>query len=153
MRDNLVVTSSSSPIPEWRVHHFAVSTPDLEATAAWYRDTLGFEDDFGYEVPAAGMRAVFLRGPSFRLEIFTLEDVKPQAEDETRFDRYLGVQGLKHIALGVEDLDAATAWLRGRDADFAVEPREVPDSGGERFAFIQGPDGVLIEFYEARHHP
>jgi methylmalonyl-CoA/ethylmalonyl-CoA epimerase len=145
--------STDSKMPDWRMHHFAVSTPDLDETAAWYRDHLGFEDDFAYEVPDMGLRAVFLRGPSFRLEIFALEDVAAQPEDEARFDRYLGIQGLKHIALGVEDLEAARAWLEARGVSFLADPAQVPSSGGERWAFIQAPDGVLIEIFEPHHQP
>jgi methylmalonyl-CoA/ethylmalonyl-CoA epimerase len=145
--------STHSEVPNWRMHHFAVSTPNLDETAGWYRDHLGFEDDFAYEVPDMGLRALFLRGPDFRLEIFALEQVSAQPEDEARFDRYLGVQGLKHIALGVEDLDAARIWLETRGVTFVNDTADVPASGGERFAFIEAPDGVLLEIYEPHHQP
>ena len=54
--------------------------------------------------------------------------------------------GLEHIGLGVDDLDAACAMLRGRGADIAIGPTTA--GPGIRLAFIRGPEGVMVELLE-----
>jgi len=55
-------------------------------------------------------------------------------------------RGLEHIGLGVSDLDAAAADLRGRGVRFVSEPKE--SRPGVRIASIEGPDGVPVELIE-----
>jgi catechol 2,3-dioxygenase-like lactoylglutathione lyase family enzyme len=131
-----------------RLHHFATSVENLDRTATWYREKLGFRDEYRYEVAELGMRAAFLVLGEVRLELFQMADSRPAPEDELRFDRYLGVRGLKHVALAVDDLDGARAELEAAGVEFTTEPMEVPDSGGARFCFLADPDGVLIELFE-----
>jgi catechol 2,3-dioxygenase-like lactoylglutathione lyase family enzyme len=47
-----------------------------------------------------------------------------------------------HVALGVEDLDAACAALRDEGVDLLVEPRDYPWG---RSAYLRDPDGRLVE--------
>jgi methylmalonyl-CoA epimerase len=133
-----------------RLHHFATSVENLDRTAAWYREKLGFAEEYRYEVAEIGMQAAFLVLGEVRLELFEMAESRPAPEDELRFDRYLGVRGLKHVALAVDDLDAARAELERAGVEFVTEPLEVPGSGGERFCFLADPDGVLIELFEPR---
>lgn len=57
--------------------------------------------------------------------------------------------GLEHIGLAVADLGAAIAHLRAAGAEVAVGPLE---AGGLRFAFIRGPEGVMVELLERAEH-
>jgi catechol 2,3-dioxygenase-like lactoylglutathione lyase family enzyme len=131
-----------------RLHHFAISAADLEATVAWYRDKLDFKEEYRYAISQMGMRAAFLSLEDFRLEIFGKDGSQPAPEPERDFARYLDVQGLKHIAFAVDDLDATRAELEQRGVQFITPEREVPDSGGERWCFFSDPDGVLLELYQ-----
>ena len=54
--------------------------------------------------------------------------------------------GLDHFGLRVDDLEAATAELKSRGAEFVVEPWS-PYSG-LKIAFVRGPDGVRVELVE-----
>jgi catechol 2,3-dioxygenase-like lactoylglutathione lyase family enzyme len=47
-----------------------------------------------------------------------------------------------HVALGVEDLDAACAELRAHGVTLLVEPRDYPWG---RSAYLRDPDGRLVE--------
>ncbi len=48
-----------------------------------------------------------------------------------------------HIGFKVADLDAAAAELKGKGAEFLMEPIEI--APGVKIAFVIGPDGVMIE--------
>src|ERR1044072_3530793 len=106
-----------------RLHHFATSAADLDATVAWYRDKLGFSEEFRYSVPDVGLRAAFLSLEGFRLEIFGKDDSQPAPERERDFARYLDGQGLKHVALAVDDLDATRAELEQHGVQFITPAR------------------------------
>jgi catechol 2,3-dioxygenase-like lactoylglutathione lyase family enzyme len=56
--------------------------------------------------------------------------------------------GVNHVGLEVADIDAVGATLRDRGVDIVLEPGEVPNSGGERYAFIRDNIGALIELYQ-----
>ena len=132
-----------------RIHHFAVSVADLDATATWYRDKLGFSEDYRYGVPAMGLEAAFLVLGDVRLEIFQMSRSRPAGEDEQALERYLGVRGLKHIAFAVDDVHAARPGHARRGVPFVNDVMDVPNSGGERFCFFTDPDGVLVELFQA----
>ncbi|MCJ2011079.1 VOC family protein [Methylobacterium sp. J-076] len=56
--------------------------------------------------------------------------------------------GVEHIGLAVEDIEAALAELSGRGVKVRVG---ITDRGaGVRIAFLEGPDGALIEILERR---
>jgi catechol 2,3-dioxygenase-like lactoylglutathione lyase family enzyme len=138
-----------------RLHHFATSVADLEATVRWYATTLGFREEHRYEIPG-GVQVAFLVLDDVRLEVFEVGGSRAPDPDELALERHLGVRGLRHVALAVDDLDGARAELEDRGVPFLTEPGEVPSSGGERYCFFADPDGVLIELYEpvaAREHP
>ena len=54
--------------------------------------------------------------------------------------------GLEHIGLTVTDIDGITAELKGKGADFTMEPNTVRP--GVRIAFLRGPEGVLVELIQ-----
>ena len=54
--------------------------------------------------------------------------------------------GLDHFGLRVGNLEEAVAELKSRGAEFAVEPRTLPN--GVKIAFVRGPNDVRIELLE-----
>ena len=131
-----------------RLHHFGISVADLEETVEWYREKLGFEPLYHYELPDFGMRVAFLARDGFRIEVFEVGGSSPLPDHARETSTDLGIQGLKHVAFAVGNLDEAMAELGGRGVAFATGALEVPDSGGERFAFFRDNNGILIELYE-----
>ena len=136
-----------------RLHHFAISVANLETTADWYREKLGFREEYRYAIKEMGLQAVFLVLEDFRLEIFEMSESRAASAEERAFDRYLTVRGLKHVALAVDDLEATRAELVERGVQFVTDAMDVPASGGERFCFFTDPNGVLVELFQpvARH--
>ena len=55
-------------------------------------------------------------------------------------------QGLDHFGLKVTGIDAIVAELKGKGAEFTMEPTTIRP--GVRIAFLRGPEGVSIELLE-----
>ena len=55
-------------------------------------------------------------------------------------------QGLDHIGLTVSGIDAVTADLKAKGAEFTMEPTTIRP--GTRIAFLRGPQGVSIELVD-----
>lgn len=134
------------PIALTALHHVGATVSDLDASIAWYGETLGFELLSSYGWP--GLRAAFIGRGDIRIELFQNDAAAPMADDRRRPDANLRLGGIGHLALGVADLDAAVADLRGRRVEIVAPPREVPDGSGSRFAFIHDNEGMLVELFE-----
>jgi methylmalonyl-CoA/ethylmalonyl-CoA epimerase len=125
--------------------HVAIVVRDLDAAIRLYRDTLGLELTQVEEVPEQQViTAIFGRGMG-RVEL-----ICPTTADSgvARFLEKRG-EGLHHICLEVEDLEAALGALRAAGAPLVDEaPR--PGAGGARVAFVhpRGARGVLTELRE-----
>ena len=127
-----------------RVDHIAIVVEDLDAALATYRDAMGIALDHVAEIPEQGVKAAFL--PVGDSEIELLEPISP----ESGIGRYLAKrgEGLHHICLEVDDIEAALAELKARGVALIDE---APKQGAHgRIAFIhpKGAHGVLIELVE-----
>ena len=121
-------------------HHIGLTVPDLAASRAFFRDTLGFEQ-VG-EVP--DYPAVFVTDGTTMITLW-------QAADPAKavpFDRR-NVIGLHHLALRVDGgdaLDALHAKLAATDG-VAVEFAPEPLGGGPtRHMMCAIPGGIRVEF-------
>ncbi len=122
--------------------HVAIAVQDLDRAIELYRDTFGLELSEVEEVPEQQVRtAIFGRG-SGRIEL-----ICPTSKDSgvARFLEKRG-EGLHHICLEVEDLDAAMEELKKRGANL-IDESPKPGAGGARVAFLhpKGTRGVLTE--------
>jgi catechol 2,3-dioxygenase-like lactoylglutathione lyase family enzyme len=122
------------------LHHVTLICADLEATTAFYRDTLGLtlvreaanDDDpgarhfwFGDAAGTPGTLITFLEYP---------------AMDEG----VVGRGSTHHVAFGVgsgEELAAWRDWLASR----GVSCTEVLERGGLRSIYLRDPDGHILE--------
>ena len=123
--------------------HVSIRTGDMERSINFY------EGYFGMKLlnrrPIAQNRAeiAFLEseGVPFRLELTWFHDQKKfsQAEYEDRvFD---------HLAFTVTGMDGLLATMRHDGVNITDEPYSL-GPGGSRIAFIEDPDGTLIELIE-----
>jgi glyoxylase I family protein len=80
------------------IHRFGLTVRDVDASAAWYQDVLGFRRAGEFKAPDETRRKVFLRhdGPQARLGTTQHRDGSKDAFDETR-------AGLDHLAHTVAD--------------------------------------------------
>jgi methylmalonyl-CoA/ethylmalonyl-CoA epimerase len=122
--------------------HVAIAVKDLPRAIAVYRDALGLDLAEEEEVAEQQVRtAIFGRGMG-RIEL-----ICPTTEDSgvARFLNKRG-EGLHHICIEVEDIDASLAQLKAQGAPL-IDDSPKPGAGGARVAFIhpRGTGGVLIE--------
>jgi len=122
--------------------HVAIVVRDLEESIRLWRDALGLELEAVEEVPEQQVRtAIFGKG------LGRVELISPTTPDSgvAKFLEKRG-EGLHHVCIEVEDIEAAMASLRQAGAPLIdAEPR--PGAGGARVAFVhpKGMRGVLTE--------
>lgn len=122
--------------------HVAIAVKDLDSAIELYRRAFGLELAEIEEVPEQQVRtAIFGRGMG-RIEL-----ICPTSQD-TGVARFLDKrgEGLHHICLEVDDIDAAIAELKRRGAPL-IDESPKPGAGGARVAFVhpKGTRGVLTE--------
>ncbi|HZU25788.1 MAG TPA: VOC family protein [Bryobacteraceae bacterium] len=117
------------------LEHTAIASPDPKRLAQWYVDTLGFRINYEYD------GNYFVRAPDGNmLEIIPSEGV-PAAPG-------MKEPGLRHLAVAVNDFDAAYALLRERGVKFRTEPYE---NQGNRLVFFHDGDGNLLHLIQRRN--
>ncbi len=122
--------------------HVGIAVSDLQASLAFFRDVLGLEVESSEEVVAQQVRATFLSTGRSTLEM--LEATAP-ASAIAKFIEKRG-PGLHHIALRVDDIDAALEHLT-RCGVRLIDERARPGAEGAMVAFIHpsAARGVLVE--------
>jgi methylmalonyl-CoA epimerase len=122
--------------------HVGIAVSDLQASLAFFRDVLGLHVEASEEIASQRVRATFLdTGQS------TLEMLEATAADSpiARFIERRGT-GMHHVALRVDDIEAALAHLRSRGVRL-IDDKPRPGAEGALVAFIHpsAAHGVLVE--------
>jgi lactoylglutathione lyase len=118
--------------------HIHLRSPNPEATAAYY------ERMFGAEV----IRTMQQGKPRIDLKlgganVFIIEVLPDGKTNPAPRSPY---EGLDHFGLSVSGIDALAAELKGKGAEFTMEPTTIRP--GTRICFLRGPEGVSIELLE-----
>ncbi|WP_338889062.1 VOC family protein [Rhodococcus sovatensis] len=140
-----------------RVHHAGVTVSDLDTSAEFYQDLLGGSRFGPYErsgpridavtgYVGAVVRQVFLTAADGSTMVELLQYVGGSA-DVLEPDN--GTVGAVHIALTVDDLDAALARARERGYVALSDPIPAsPPMTGCRVVYMLDPDRVRVELVE-----
>jgi catechol 2,3-dioxygenase-like lactoylglutathione lyase family enzyme len=128
------------------IHHVGVVVESIEASTAWYVDKLGFERLHTFGWP--GVQVAFIGRGELRIELFQNEQALPMAEERRRGKTNLRIGGINHFAIEVADLNATISELRAKGVEVVSPPKEVPGSGGSRFAFIHDNEQMLVELFQ-----
>ena len=130
--------------------HVAIAVKDLDAAIAIYRDALGLELAEIEEVKDQQVRTAIFGHGMGRIEL-----ICPTAPD-TSVARFLDKrgEGLHHICIEVDDIEAALAELKSRGAPLIDETPKI-GAGGAKIAFIhpKGTRGVLTELRQGPAKP
>ena len=122
--------------------HVGIAVSDLQASLAFFRDALGLHVESTEEVGSQRVRATFLStGQS------TLEMLEPTAPDSP-IAKYLDKRGpgMHHVALRVDDIEAALAHLKSRGVRLIDEkPRPGAEHALVAFIHPSAANGVLVE--------
>ena len=122
--------------------HVGIAVSDLQASLAFFKDVLGLHVEASEEIASQRVRATFLgTGQS------TLEMLEATSADSpiAKFVEKRGA-GMHHVALRVDDIEAALAHLRGRGIRL-IDEKARPGAEGALVAFIHpsAAHGVLVE--------
>ena len=122
--------------------HVGIAVSDLQASLAFFKDVLGLHVESREEVAAQRVTATFLNtGQS------TLEMLEATSADSAiaKFIDKRGA-GMHHVALRVDDIDAALAHLKSRGIRL-IDENARPGAEGAMVAFIHpsAAHGVLVE--------
>jgi methylmalonyl-CoA epimerase len=127
-----------------RIHHIAIAVEDLDRALAFYRDGLGLELTERRPVPEEGVEIAFLPAGEGEIEL-----LQPLDEESgvAKFLKKRG-EGLHHICVKVDDIEAAVERLRTAGARLLSEPKT--NAHGTRYVFVhpRSAHGVLLELYE-----
>jgi methylmalonyl-CoA/ethylmalonyl-CoA epimerase len=130
--------------------HVAIAVKDLDQAVALYRDVLGLELAEIEEVPEQQVRTAIFGHGMGRVEL-----ISPTVADSgvAKFLAKRG-EGLHHICIEVDDIDAAIAALKSRGAPL-IDETPKSGAGGAKVAFIhpKGSHGVLVELRQGPRHP
>jgi methylmalonyl-CoA epimerase len=122
--------------------HVGIAVSDLPASLAFFKDVLGLHVESSEEVASQRVRATFLNTGQSTLEM--LEATSPDSAI-AKFIEKRGA-GLHHVALRVDDIDAALAHLKSRGIRL-IDQQARPGAEGAMVAFIHpsAAHGVLVE--------
>ena len=130
-----------------KVSHFGVIVRDVEEALNVYTDILGLNPpEDRMDMPELGLKNAMLRIGDFRIELMETTTTDPNNE----FIRFLDKhgEGIYHVCVLVDDIDAQIKSLRAKGA----EVLEVPPSQsiGQKRAFVKrrSTKGVLIEMMQ-----
>lgn len=119
------------------LHHVAVIAADYEQSKAFYTELLGLEVIAEtYRTARDSWKLDLALPDGTQIELFTFPNapIRPSRPE---------AQGLRHLALRVEDMDAWLSWLD--TSGVAVEPVRIDLLTGAKFTFFADPDGLPIE--------
>jgi methylmalonyl-CoA epimerase len=127
------------------MHHAAIVVKDIDEALRFYRDALGLELEERRRVEAEDVEIAFLPLGESEIELLS-----PLSSDSgvARFLEKRG-EGLHHICLAVDDIDAAMGRLEQAGAEVLSEEPQL-GTDGTRYLFVhpKSAHGVLIELYE-----
>ena len=113
--------------------HTHLTSLDPDKVVEFYTKTLGAKVTREREVSGRRMIDIDLGGIPVRISSGTGAD-----------DAWKGLRfGLHHLGFIVDNLNETVTDLKAKGVEFVVEPKP-----GANFAFIKGPDNVLIEIIQ-----
>ena len=124
---------------EFAYDHVHLRSPDPEATAAWYQHMFGAKVIKSVMSNGIERTDINLGG----VMVFIAEVPGDAALAEKGDGSFVG---LDHLGLRVKNIDAVCDELKGKGAEFTVEPKTIRP--GVRIAFVRGPQNVLIEILD-----
>lgn len=146
------------PIAIKRTNHTAFTVSDIDRTAAFFRDVLGFSITTKTRqagevvgritgVPGAELDIVFAMAPGHMIEL--MQYITPVSQRV--FDLKPCDPGFTHIAFEVEDIDAAVQAIEAAGCEPFGTPQIVPAGPrkGGKNVYVRGPDNIFIEFQQA----
>jgi glyoxylase I family protein len=121
------------------INHISLTVTDVDRSAAWYTDVLGFGELMREEHPNDEGYAIVLGKPDWSVVVglHTHPSNDKGAFDET-------VTGLDHVSFGVADRAALKAWQDHFEAK-GVAQSPITDRGMYAVLVFRDPDNIQLE--------
>ena len=142
-----------------RVMHLGIAVADLQRSARFYRDALGFEplsklrvEGFPtttmFELAEIELECIFLERDGLRIELMSFPT--PGATGDAQLSPW-HARGLTHLAIAVEDLDVTRASILEHGGTILEQTSIVNDDPiyRSRVVCASCPDGVRLELLES----
>ncbi|MFP5113504.1 methylmalonyl-CoA epimerase [Bacillaceae bacterium C204] len=130
-----------------KVDHIGIAVKSLEKTLPFYTDVLNLSLLGIEEVDTQRVRVAFLQAGSTKLEL-----LEPTSEESAiaKFIEKRG-EGIHHVALGVESIEARISEMREKGIQM-IDEQPRPGAGGANIAFMhpKSASGVLFELCEKK---
>lgn len=131
-----------------RLNHVAIAVPDLQASTAQYRDTLGAKVSAPLPQPEHGVTVVFVELPNTKIEL-----LEPLGADSpiAAFLARSPAGGIHHICYEVGDIIAARDQLKASGARVLGSGEPRIGAHGKPVLFLHPKDfnGALVELEQA----
>jgi len=127
-----------------KIDHIAIVVENLDTALAVYRDALGMTVTDVREMPEQDVKMAFL--PTGDSEIELLEPLSA----DSGIGKYLAKrgEGLHHVCLEVDDIDATLADLKAKGSQLIDETPKRGAYGRIAFIHPKGAHGVLVELVQ-----
>lgn len=138
---------AEEPMRGLALANIALSTPDPDRMADWYRRVLGFEP--GERAPGvSGVQTYMIERDGLRIDLIRVPN---QRAPEVPLDppRHLEQLGLRNLVFLVDDRRAANAHLKQNGVSLIWESLPVAGIGTSITAF-RDPDGNLVALWERK---
>ena len=130
-----------------KIKHIALSTQDVDKTAAFYVNVFGMKEIARIDSPNA--RGYYLSDGDLNLAILNFKNVAAAG-----LERGKDWSGIHHIGFQVESLEAIAEKLKEagseprHDVNAALGVGHGPRAGGNVEVKYSGPDGVMVDVSE-----
>ena len=131
-----------------RLNHVAIVVPDLAASAALYRETLGADVSEPQTLEREGVTLVFVNLPNTKIELL---EPWGEASPVRGFLERNPAGGIHHLCYEVDDILAARDRLEAEGARVLGDGEPRIGAHGKAVLFLHPKDfcGTLIELEEA----
>jgi len=126
--------------------HTSIRTSDMDRSIDFYTKLLGLKLLGRHEIPQNNAEIAFLQDPEgkgskLELTYYLNQEKFIQSKYEDRvFD---------HLAFEIKDMEETISKMRKNDVTITDEPFRL-GSSGSLIAFVEDPDGILIELIERK---
>lgn len=123
------------------IHHIAIICQDYQRSRHFYTKVLGLRIiRETYRQSRQSYKLDLACGADYIIELFSFPN-------PPRRPSFPEARGLRHVAFAVKHIEKQVGKLE--ELQIQVEPIRVDPTTGKKFTFLQDPDGLPIELYEA----
>jgi catechol 2,3-dioxygenase-like lactoylglutathione lyase family enzyme len=120
--------------------HVHIFCGDMEKAKRFFEDFFGGKEVFRGETRGYPMIKIAVTG-GITVNIFGVDSKKAQ------LDAGKGNRGLDHVGFKATDLERTVEEMKKKGIKVTIPPTVSPTTG-TKYAFIEGPDGMVIELVE-----